>query len=302
MIERARELLRRGALDLPLPGAGATPERLERLFEVARADVALARIVEAHCDAVAILAEAGEAPAPGALYGVWASEGRGARVRLGPDSRVSGAKRFCSGGLALDRALVTAWRGEEAWLVEVSLDGASVRAAPADWATPAFASTETRTVRFERHPARPVGGPGFYLSRPGFWHGALAPAACWAGGARGIVDAAGRRTRDTAHALAHRGALEACAYACRAVLESAARECDAAPADARAAEVRALAVRQVVERQVTTLLDRAGRLLGPGPLAFDADLARRVAEVGLYVRQHHAERDLERLGRLLTAG
>jgi hypothetical protein len=29
----------------------------------------------------------------------------------------------------------------------------------------------------------------WYLTRPGFWHGALGPAACWAGGAIGLIDA-----------------------------------------------------------------------------------------------------------------
>jgi hypothetical protein len=37
-------------------------------------------------------------------------------------------------------------------------------------------------------------------------------------------------------------------------------------------------------------------LLGPGPLAFDEPHARRVADLTLYVRQHHADRDLAGLG------
>lgn len=41
---------------------------------------------------------------------------------------------------------------------------------------------------------------------------------------------------------------------------------------------------------------RVGHALGPAPLAFDEDHARRVADLELYVRQHHAERDLAQLG------
>jgi hypothetical protein len=37
--------------------------------------------------------------------------------------------------------------------------------------------------------AVPVGRPGSYLNRPGFWHGTAGVAACWLGGARS-VDAA----------------------------------------------------------------------------------------------------------------
>ena len=41
--------------------------------------------------------------------------------------------------------------------------------------------------------------------------------------------------------------------------------------------------------------------LGPAPLALDPVHAARVADLTLYLRQHHAERDLAALGRLVTA-
>jgi hypothetical protein len=43
---------------------------------------------------------------------------------------------------------------------------------------------------------------------------------------------------------------------------------------------------------------RTGRALGPGPLVLDAEHARRVADLAIYIRQSHAERDLAALGRL----
>jgi len=46
--------------DLPLPGGGATERRHRRLMEVGREDLSLAKLAEAHWDAVAILAEAGD--------------------------------------------------------------------------------------------------------------------------------------------------------------------------------------------------------------------------------------------------
>ena len=54
-------------------------------------------------------------------------------------------------------------------------------------------------------------------------------------------------------------------------------------------------MRQRVERAAPELVDLAGRALGPR-LAFDADVARRINEVQIYVRQCHAEHDLEALG------
>ena len=35
-----------------------------------------------------------------------------------------------------------------------------------------------------------VGGLHWYLNRPGFWHGAINPAACWAGGALSLIESA----------------------------------------------------------------------------------------------------------------
>lgn len=48
------------------------------------------------------------------------------------------------------------------------------------------------------------------------------------------------------------------------------------------------------------MIDRVGRALGAGPLCRDADHARRVADLTVYLRQSHAEADLEQLGRLLV--
>ena len=41
---------------------------------------------------------------------------------------------------------------------------------------------------------------------------------------------------------------------------------------------------------------RTGRALGPGPLVLDEQHARAVADLTIYVRQSHAERDLAALG------
>ena len=72
-----RQLQQRGELDLPLPGNGQTAARWATLAWLGRQDLCLARLAEGHADAVAILAEAGRAPVPRALYGVWASRSRG---------------------------------------------------------------------------------------------------------------------------------------------------------------------------------------------------------------------------------
>ena len=41
------------------------------------------------------------------------------------------------------------------------------------------------------------------------------------------------------------------------------------------------------------------RAYGPYPLAMNKDVSQHYQELGLYLRQSHAERDLEALGRLI---
>jgi len=47
------------------------------------------------------------------------------------------------------------------------------------------------------------------------------------------------------------------------------------------------------------VLEHVGHATGPAPLALEDDHARRVADLQLYLRQEHAERDEAALGRHL---
>jgi hypothetical protein len=59
-------------------------------------------------------------------------------------------------------------------------------------------------------------------------------------------------------------------------------------------------VRALIERTASEVIDRVGRALGAAPLATDADHARNVADLLVYIRQSHAERDLATLGALVA--
>ena len=299
--ERVREVCARS---LPLPGSGETALRHAMLFAIGEEDLSLAKIAEAHFDAIAILAEACEAPAAGAVYTVWASELAGQALSFFADATtpcVSGAKPFCSGGALVDRALVTVGHPEPL-LVEIDLRRAAqhITHDPSAWHTEAFRLTQTGAVRFSDAPVeRVVGGAGFYLERPGFWNGACGPAACWAGGAAGLLHFVRQSKRNDPHTVAHRAAIESNVWAMRALLTETGQEIDAAPSDIMAAHVRALRLRHLVERLATDTLDRFARAYGPQPLAMDEEMSRRSAELGLFLRQCHGERDLEALGRAL---
>jgi hypothetical protein len=149
-----------------------------------------------------------------------------------------------------------------------------------------------------------VGGPGGYTGRPGFAHGGAGVAACWYGGARGVGQtllAAAARRDVGPHALAHLGAVDIALGTARAALDTAAAEIDADPDDLRdGGRLRALRVRALVESVASEVMLRVGRALGAGPLSHDEAHSRRVADLTVYLRQHHAERDLAELGALVA--
>lgn len=288
---------------LPVPGQGETAARHRRLAEVAREDVTLAKLAEAHWDAEAILAEDGREPVEGVLYGVWASEVPGQTLLLEQTEtgyRLSGSKPFCSGLGLVDRVLVTA--GNRMAEVDLRLNAEQVSYDGSVWKTGAFVGTHTGSVTFTAAKVAAdavVGGPGWYVDRPGFWHGACGPAACWVGGVAGLVDAAVASKRRDPHTVAHLGALHANLWGMMALLEQAGREIDEAPADRAGAFTRALKLRHLVETLGSDSLRRFARAYGPQPLSMNAEVARRYQEVDLFLRQSHAERDLEALGRAL---
>jgi alkylation response protein AidB-like acyl-CoA dehydrogenase len=289
------------ATSWPLPAGGRTAVRWAALSRLAGHDLVLARLVEAHADAVAILAElGGPSVASGERYGVWAAEMPGNIVTAdGPDAGLllSGTKAWCSGATLLTHALVTARRGDERLLCRVELDHPGVVADPDTWAAAGMRRADTRTVHFSSAPATAVGPPGSYLDRPGFWIGGIGVAACWYGGAAGLAEPLWRRVSrhpEDAHAAAHLGAVDVALGAARDVLRSAAAAVDADPHDSHARLARR--ARSTVADTATLVATRVGRALGPGPLATDADHAQRVADLEVYVRQDHAERDLAALG------
>lgn len=300
-VDTVRRWLADGLLDLPLPGSGATAVRWRRLGELAEIDLVAARIAEAHTDAVAILDELGaKAPLPGQLWGVWAAESSDQAVTASTDGdevTLSGVKPWCSGAGFCTHALVTARRpdGGRA-LYAVSLADPFARPLPSGWSNAGMAGSDTRSVQFTDAPAVSVGAPGAYLSRPGFWYGAIGVAACWLGGARAVAAPLYANAADE-HALAHLGAVDAALTAASAVLEAAAAQIDAVE-QVTHGELLARRVRAVVEHAVDETLVRTGRALGPAPLCIDAEHAQRVADLAVYVRQSHAERDLAALGRL----
>jgi hypothetical protein len=303
-----RRWLEAGELDLPAPGSGSTGTRWWKLAALTESDVVAGRLAEAHADALAILAElGGPAAEAGQLWGVWAAEAPHAVVTVSEDggrATLEGTKGWCSGAGICTHALITARRADDLrGLYAVDLSQPGVTAMSESWRNAGMRASDTRSVQLSDAVGIPVGRPGQYLARPGFWHGAIGVAACWLGGARSVAAPLYRAVADghdgpaaDPHTQAHLGAVDAALAAAEAMLVSAACYVDAEPFGDRA-ELIARRVRVVVERAVDESITRTGRALGPAPLVLNARHAQRVADLTIYVRQSHAERDLAALGR-----
>lgn len=291
------------APDAPRPGTGTTG-RFDLLAATASLDVGAARVLEPHLDALAILAEAGVTnERTDASWGVFAAEGPAARLeaRDGPDGwTLTGTKPWCSLAGYLTNALVTAWIDDtRRRLFAVSLQDPSVSPHAGPWVSRGLSQIVSAPVDFDATHAEPVGEPGWYAERAGFWWGAVGVAAVWWGGAVPLLWAlrdAARRPNADQLAAALLGEADAAMWGARTVLADAACDIDDGVAGdaARLLAERTRAVVVVAVERVLTLADHA---LGPAPLTTDDAHARRVADLRVYVRQHHGERDFARLGR-----
>ena len=306
-LHRLRRMQQAGALDLPVPGSGGTTNRWLELLGWGRDDLPLARLAEGHTDALAILTEAGAAAAPGALYGVWAARSGGTGAELvgaAGERRLRGTVRFCSGAHLLDRALVVAAAPEGSRVLDLDLGVPGVRPVAGTWRAPGMQASDTVDVELDDLPVGEtdlLGPPGWYTDRPGFWWGGGGVAAVWLGGAFGVLDALRRQLRAGADPfqLAHVGALHAGTAAARALLLATAAAIDAHPADGHRTAV--WTVRSAVERSCREVLELAPRVAGVAALT-RSPLGQRLADLGIYVRQHHGERDLAALGEAVLDG
>ncbi|WP_439692116.1 acyl-CoA dehydrogenase [Curtobacterium sp. SP.BCo] len=295
------------AATAPLVTAGSAGGAFAALASVGAADVALARTVESHLDALGILAQAGVVPPAGSTWGVFAAEAPGLRLtatRGGSSGSVAldGTKPWCSLASTLSHALVTAHVGDERQLFAVDLRQDGVTAHDEDWVARGMPDVPSGPVDFVGVHATPVGAPGWYLTRPGFAWGGIGVAACWWGGAVGLA----RVLRTLVIARPESELLQAALGA--TVVDLADAEDALADAAARIDDgpddvdwpLLAQVVRSRVRRAVDAVRLRVVRTVGPAPLTSDPAVAARAADLELYVLQDHGDRDLARIGRIVT--
>lgn len=306
--------------NLPLPGSGHTLERWQLLAAVASVDLSLLKLYEGHADAVAIVHELLQLGIPPlSTWGVWCAESPHAQLvaseinNVGPDTMqkagfrqpviLHGSKAWCSGASQLSHALVSTANAQgERQLVAVALQDNHLSMDASDWAAVGMRHTATSDVSFNGAIGYKVGAINAYIERPGFWHGGAGVAACWYGAATTLGDLTARQCAQSAtlnpHTAAHLGAIDVALCSAAAVLRTTADYIDRHPREL--AQAQCLRARLAVEHAVEQVLDHAGKALGAAAFCKNEIFARMHADLTVFIRQSHAERDLAALGKLLS--
>jgi len=292
---------------------------LETLASLGAGDLTVGRVIEPHLDALAIIGQAAQhdrgvddswpsVNAPrGSTWGVYAAHSPDAHLTahaVGGEWMLSGVKPWCSLAGRLSHALITAHIDlSRRQIFAVDLSHSGVRVSDDPWVSRGLADVRSTALELDAVPAVPVGPPGWYLERAGFAWGGVGVAAVWFGGAcalaQAVLEAALRRSPDQV-ALLHLGRLDLALQGAELALRAAAERIDSGEAVGAVGELMAARVRGTVAAATELALTETARALGPSPLTSDEEHARRVADLTVYVRQHHGERDVARIGSLLV--
>jgi len=320
--QKLEQLILAHADQLALPAAGATLARWQALAAVAEHDLSLAKLFEGHTDALAILKELRVDLSPvlqaqpagrSQSWAVWAAEMSGCRVMIesgdsepGTPVKLSGIKAWCSGAHSGTHALLTAWSAATAGpqLVAVELAQPQIQVSHKHWHAVGMRASESLRVSFDQAIGWSVGGPGKYLTRPGFWHGGAGVAACWYGGAlalaRALQSALARTdaaTRDRFR-LAAAGRVDVALQGTSQLFRQTAAWIDSHPQDdARPAALRLRLATAACAQQVLAL---TGDAMGAAPFCLDRSFAQAAADLPVFIRQSHGDHDYAELGEYVS--
>ncbi|ONG51082.1 hypothetical protein BKE38_16730 [Pseudoroseomonas deserti] len=304
-----------GLLTAPLPaalggrdlgeGLDGHRELAEVLMAIGQGSLPLGRLYEGHVNALQLvrrygsaaqLAEAAEAAAAGALFGVWNTDDRAQPLQLRQD-RLQGAKILASGAGHVTRPLVTAASPGGAVMLIPRLSpgqGADL----SGWTAQGMQASATGRVSFDGVIAPPpIGSPGDYLREPAFSTGAWRCLAVQGGGMAALLDLLRQHLRDSGRDedRAQRQRFGEAAIAAQTarlwILQSA--RLSAGPADVEAAVAAVNLARRAVEQAALTLLELVQRSIGLAAFMRPAPVERIARDLATYLRQPAPDRALE---------
>ena len=294
-----------GALVAPVPialgglGVGTEPSGagliLALMLALGRGNLSVARLVEAHVNALRLIMRFGDeraraaAAADGAaghLFGLWVTDGQ--RALTADGARLTGEKGPCSGAGHCTRALVTAETGTGVRMAVVALTGAE----PVVPGTgmQGMRAAANGVVTLDGVAVRDwIGTEGDYLAEPDFSCGAWRGSAAAAGALDGLVAALGRALRrrgqaETPMQVARFGEALIARDTARLWAERVAvvAEHEGEPA----AQVATVNLgRLAVERACLDTIRLVQRSLGLGAFVAPNPVERMVRDLGIYLRQ-----------------
>jgi alkylation response protein AidB-like acyl-CoA dehydrogenase len=310
-----------GGRDLRLSARGLQPARLLRVLRaIGRGSLPVGRLYEGHVNALELVQLygtaaqlerwAGEAHA-GLRFGVWAADDRDAPVRFEPEGTgggvLHGAKNFCSGAGAIERAIVSAEQADGAPLLLVVAMDAEAARVDSDWWQPlGMGPSVSGRVVFDGLRVRGedlLGAPGDYLREPHFRGGAVRFAAVHQGGAEALFDAVRdylRPQRDDPLVQVRCAELAIAVRSGALWIEQAARAWQQTDDDETLAAFADL-VRSALLEMCTRALALAERSLGASAFVAPQPFARLVRDLAMYLHQPAPDRALTTAGRYLLA-
>ncbi len=307
--------------DLILPAWQSEANMLSLLrviYEAGREDLAFARLLEGHLDAVQTVLTRGsdvqaarltEALRRGAVLGVWNADLPDAPLRL-QNGALMGGKAFASGAGLVSHALVTLNAGDKdrVQLVLVDLGAMPPSIDRSWWDVAGMQESETHRVRWQGarlDETAMIGAPGDYEREPCFSGGALRFVAAHAGGVAGLFDQVrthlARTGRDKSEAQLERlSRLYRCADLCACAVRAAHGRWFHQTTEEKLASVAH--ARMSVAELAEEALMLAQRSVGVSSLFRSHPLCKLMMDLSVYLRQPAPDAKIQDVGRAAANG
>jgi alkylation response protein AidB-like acyl-CoA dehydrogenase len=296
--EEIAALGRAGGLSPPLPiaGSGSAEDLARLLILVGQGNLSVGRILEAHVNALHLIARYGTPRVDGRLYGLWVTDPPQGGLRMrrsGGRIVLSGGKQFCSGAGHVSGAVVTAVDEAGATRMLAVPLGIGEVAHPLPSPLAGMRAAVTGAVDFGGcwvGMDALLGEPGDYLREPDFSAGAWRGSAVALGGLIALIDhgiaalrASGRL--DSPHAQARVGKAIVARETSRLWVSAAARTAEDPRAEVGHQVATVGMARIAVETACLDAMQLLQRSLGLSSFRQGSPVERICRDLSTYLRQ-----------------
>lgn len=183
-----------------------TPQLLQLLTEIGCRDLSVGRLYEGHINALNLMYLYGDSAQKeqyyqdvldGKRFGIWNTDAPKNPVKLvenGSEDALFGLKLFCSGGLHMQRPIITATTASGPQMIIIhSEELDDLREDASSWNPLGMKASYSVTIDFSTYVPKSIqllGAPGDYSTQPHFSTGAIRFAAVQLGGAKALAQCA----------------------------------------------------------------------------------------------------------------